>query len=91
MSIIVFHDTISLNAHKEFEHWRSLHLTEGFFLNPLGRKEVMLHRADCSHLDFGEKVSLTAKRKVCSTEKSELRTWAFQNKVRIKNCPDCES
>jgi hypothetical protein len=91
VSIEIFHDSISPNAHKQFETWRHMHLTTGFFLNPKARGEVMLHRADCPHLDFGRKVSLTSQSKVCSTSTSELRTWAFRNKLRVKSCNDCDT
>jgi len=91
MAIEIFHDTISPSAHKDFEAWRSQHLADGFFLNPRSKGEVMLHRADCPHLEFGRKVSLTAQKKVCGTSSSELRTWAFRNQAKVRTCNDCNA
>lgn len=72
MTIQIFHDSISPDAHRRFETWRHQHLTTGFFLNPKQKGEVMLHRADCPHLDFGRKVSLASQKKVCSTSVSSF-------------------
>jgi len=90
MAIEIFHDTVSANAHREFELWRGTHLADGVFLNRRSKSEVMLHRADCPHLEFGRTVSLTAKQKICSMNPAELRSWAFRSKVRVKSCDICD-
>ncbi len=91
MEILEFHDSVSPSAHRDFEAWRHQHLNDGFFLNPRGGGEVMLHRASCPHLEFGRNVSLTSKKKICSTSSSDLRTWAFRNRVKVKTCNDCNA
>ena len=89
MAVEIFHDSLSGTADRDFDRWRYAHLNDGFFLNPQEKGQMMLHRVNCPHLEFGQKVSLTRNRKVCATSVSDLRKWASENRIRIKTCGDC--
>ena len=84
MSVEIFHDSLSGTAHRDFERWRYAHLNDGLFLNPHDKGQMMLHRVNCPHLEFGQKVSLTSKRKVCATSVSDLRKWASEKHIGLR-------
>ena len=58
----------------------------------------MLHRSPCPHLGDADWTraeyrfhSLTRTKKVCSTDRRELETWASENATAaLKRCRDCE-
>lgn len=91
----VFADAWSEKAQDEYKGWKELHKSDGFVVSYRSKKDAMLHRAKCWHLtdDFGPgvAVSLTAKRKYCSTDKRELENWAREDMDKeLKRCRTCE-
>jgi hypothetical protein len=91
-----FYDGDNDNAHTEFQEWRQQH-QEGYFLNYKGPSNTMLHHVLCWHLrdpadlDRSEdRSSLTRHRKICSTDRRELRQWAEEKGVEnLKQCQHC--
>ena len=51
--------------------------------------EAMLHRAQCFHMEFNNPVRLAAARKIASTDRSILETWASKADVRVTTCSHC--
>jgi len=91
--ITIFKDDLQANAHRLFQMWRAAN-PSGFFINREGQKNNLLHCSPCSH--FGgtdllteENGSLTAKRKVCARTTLELRSWASERGLSIRECKNC--
>lgn len=92
--IAVFYDGYSENAHAEFQQWRQQH-QDGYFLNYRSLNDTMLHRSPCWHhgddqARSEEDGSLTAKMKLCSTNREDLERWADKNGIEnLKRCQHC--
>jgi hypothetical protein len=91
-----FHDRDDNDAHAKFQQWRRQHFEDGYFLNYKGPNNTMLHRSLCWHHGDAnwkrneEWGSLTAYKKVCSTDRGELEQWARNNGVQmLKQCQHC--
>jgi purine nucleoside permease len=93
--ITEFHDKLRPEAHRQFQVWRRDH-RGGYFLNAKTRTKFLLHSADCDHHhgdtywqpeEVGQ--SLTAKLKVCSDDRQELRTWALEHAATVSDCNHC--
>ncbi len=86
---------------EQFQEWRRNN-PSGFFVNCKSANDLMLHRANCWHhgdTQTGpeEWGSLTAKLKVCSTNRRELEEWAEKwalthgkAPLNLKLCSDCK-
>ncbi len=77
-------------CHRDFEAWRDQH-PNGFVLNRRSPADGMLHRGSCIHLRFksDEPVLLTRKAKCCSSDRSELESWAKKEGVAVVRCGSC--
>ena len=85
-----FRDTAGSSDHDNFVRWMDEN-PNGFFLNYKSPSSFMLHRVHCDHLDFKEKVSLTSNRKLCSTDREELETWAKERSAqKLRYCSNCK-
>ena len=91
--ILIFHDSQGESDHQQFIEWAGLN-PRGFFVNLRTVSDMTLHRAGCDHFIFSpdEKVSLTARTKVCSVNKDELGEWikTYYPAADLKYCRDCE-
>jgi hypothetical protein len=76
------------NNFDRFKAWSEQNQA-GYVLNlKPGRKPAMLHKAPCRHLysenpDFGD---FTKKKKVCSTDRRSLETWAKEKGIPFVLC-----
>jgi hypothetical protein len=92
--IMEFSDKLQTGAHSRFQAWRREN-SDGFFLTEKSKGRFILHHVDCWHpgkntwepADAGQ--SLTKKRKICSTEDSELDDWATQQGFSVRDCQHC--
>lgn len=93
--LIEFHDKVDKGAHDKLQEWRREN-NYGFFINCKSKNSMMLHGALCPHpgdteWEEGEWGSLTRSKKVCSTNREELVSWANKNSVaKLKVCRDCK-
>src|SRR5215204_1000540 len=100
----IFHDRADPDAQTKFHKWRHQHRRDGWYLNPKSASEFKLHHAMCPHLcnqywDQGIKkpdgTSMTGTKKICSTSRQELESWAHKEAakrgkdVKLERCPDC--
>jgi len=69
------------------------HHPDGFVINvhTSGKKQPMLHRARCLHLDESKtKHNQTKSGKACTDTSSELVKWADANGHRLTYCRTCK-
>ena len=85
-----FTDKGHRDAQAEFVRWQERN-PRGYVLNLSSRKAAMMRRSLCSHVaDYSdEKVSLTAKPKLCSTEAQELSDLCKRENLVLKRCRSC--
>lgn len=93
--IAEFHDKLQSDAHRQFQQWRRDH-RNGFFLNAKTRTKFVLHHVGCdnhhgdAYWQTQEGVeTLTAKLKVCSELRQELRNWAKEHGGIVSDCTHC--
>lgn len=70
-----FWDRDDRGAHVAFVKWLDEN-PDGFVINCRTANDMMLHRSSCSAVIFDDPVSLTRKRKVCSSDREQLERWA---------------
>lgn len=92
--ITQFLDANGVIVHGEFQKWRRDH-PGGYYLAFKATARANLHAEDCWHAGSNEWMpedddsSLTSHRKVCSTDKAELLTWARSENVDVRPCAHC--
>lgn len=91
MIIIVFDSRDDPAADEAFERWYQQQTGGAFFLNQHGPRQATLHRAPCGHYVFREPVRLAHRRKVCAERVADLRQWANEARIAIRDCADCAS
>jgi hypothetical protein len=80
------------NDFERFEAWREQNQA-GYVLNVKpGSKPAKLHRASCRHLysynpHFGD---FTNKKKICSTDRPLVETWAKREGIQFDLCSRCD-
>jgi hypothetical protein len=74
---------------EDFEWWLEQN-KDGYFVNLTAPGKAMLHRGNCGHMVFGEKVNLVRYRKWCSSNRRELEDRARAEGIVLKACSDCE-
>jgi hypothetical protein len=65
----------------EYFGWLNSH-QHGFVLNVQGKKQPMIHRASCTHIDRHNNAGAMTERnarKLCGEERKALRTWMGAN------------
>jgi hypothetical protein len=95
-----FFDQLQTDAHSLFQEWR-LENPDGFFLTPKGKANYLLHHVGCAHIgnpfwnredaiqSRGSAHSLTASRKVCSSDPDELLLWLADEGFALGICRHC--
>jgi hypothetical protein len=80
------------NALEDYKRWSETN-QHGYVLNVKpGGVPAMLHRTTCGHIypekpEYGD---FTRKKKVCSTDRQSLETWAKQSGTQIVHCSNCD-
>lgn len=76
---------------RDYYSWVNSH-PAGYVLSLKGRKEPMLHRANCNHIDRNNN-AITAAKKVCSEDRKALSDWVrahgLGNGIVLNKCRDC--
>ena len=77
---------------RDYYAWLNSH-PSGYVLSLKGKKEPVLHRAECTHIDRNNN-TITKARKICSEDKWALGAWVRENGlgngIVFKNkCPSC--
>jgi len=95
-----YEDREGTRLHQQFQNWRTKYRT-GYFLSFRKKSRAILHLSPYHHpgpvgWDGWEPsprkrilISLTSHRKVCSTNQSELLSWADRNQIAYRACKDC--
>jgi len=84
-----FHGGPGSAAELAFTRWRREN-PDGFYVNCRSAGNMMLHRQSCSGLDFDGSMCLTAAKKVCSSDRRPLETWAAKHGSRpLRICKRC--
>lgn len=91
-----FSDELQADAHSLFQDWR-LENPEGFFLSQKGKGSYLLHHVGCHHVgnvfwdsaDTKHQSSLTASRKICSSNPDELLVWVEDGSFTHGICRHC--
>jgi hypothetical protein len=97
--ITEFSDESQTEAHSLFQKWR-LENPDGFFLAQKGKGSYLLHHVGCHHIGSpfwdgavnesrGSLHSLTASRKICSSDPDELLVWLADGSFAHGICRHC--
>ncbi|MEW5928749.1 MAG: hypothetical protein AB1941_14870 [Gemmatimonadota bacterium] len=89
MIITLYDSRDDPTADEAFGRWYQQQTGEAFFLNQHGAHQATLHRAPCGHYVFHEPVRLAQRRKVCAERVADLRQWAQEAGIAIRDCTDC--
>ncbi|HEX6747934.1 MAG TPA: hypothetical protein VF092_11640 [Longimicrobium sp.] len=88
MAITIFYQEYSPRAQEEFREWMTAH-PDAFYLNQRGPRDYMIHKGSCPHLFHETQLRLTASKKVCAPDASELRGFAKEEGATINPCSTC--
>src|SRR5665647_2985203 len=95
-----FSDELQTDAHALFQDWRVAN-PDGFFLTQKGKGNYLLHNVGCVHIgnpfwesadtiqSRGSLSSLTASRKICSSDPNELLVWLKDGSFAHGICRHC--
>jgi hypothetical protein len=76
---------------RDYYGWLSSH-PAGYVLSLKGKREPMLHRSDCSHIDRNNN-TITKARKICSEDRRALGDWVRRNGlgngIVLNKCRSC--
>lgn len=87
MAITAFNATNDKYGHN-YKQFRRSH-PYWYVINVKSNDEMMLHRVDCNHFEFGRSVNLAANAKLCAETKRELEAWARAKGIKLENCRTC--
>ena len=83
-------------AHAAFQEWRRKH-SRGFFLNRVGKSKVMVHLGACRHFrdclwecSKNGLYSLTKRPKITASSLNELKAWAANEGISLRECAGCK-
>ncbi|MGI9056386.1 MAG: hypothetical protein ACR2F2_11355 [Pyrinomonadaceae bacterium] len=88
--IVMFDSTKDINTSENFLKWTEAN-SGSFFINCKSKNDLRIHKVPCGHFVFNRPVDLAKRKKICSSNRQELETWAKENfQEKPEPCPDCK-